>query len=475
MRAALYVRVSTEEQNLEGYSIEAQKNRCMSFIESQGDWYLSKVYADPGHSAKNLDRPAVQELMEGAKNKEFDVLVVYRLDRLVRSVLDLHNLLELFDKHNVKFKSVTEVFDTTTAMGRFFITLVGAMSEWERSNLSERVSFGMEQMTREGKWKGGHVGYGHMHIDGHMAINEDEARIVRMMYDWYLTGMSDRKIAKELRKRGIMTRGGAQWSESHVRYTLSNPKNKGDLRYGIEKEKSKQFVVEDIYPQIIDVDTFDKAMSIRESRRTFHGRQATSDHYFSGILTCSRCGRSMVGHMAKVNGKRLKNYVCLGRRHFECDMPSISERIIEHNFLQELRRGIESESINQIEEPAQDNADEIKALKRDLNKIKDRRKKWQYAWANEIMSDTEFQDRMQEEQELENDIQNQLNDLDEAQPHVVDEAVLEMMSDAVENWGNLESTEKKQLMQIAFDKIIVDKVETKKVLDRANIIEIVFK
>lgn len=475
MRVALYVRVSTEEQQEEGYSMEAQKNRCMSFIESQESWHLSKIYADPGRSAKNLDRPDVQKMIEGAKNNEFDVLVVYRLDRLVRSVLDLHQLLKIFDSYNVKFKSVTEAFDTTTATGRLFITLVGAMAEWERSNLGERVSFGMEQMTREGKWKGGHVGYGHMHIDGKMVVNEDEARIVRMMYDWYLSGMSDRKIASELRKRGIMTRGGAEWSESHVRYTLTNPKNKGDLRHGLYKEESKQFIVEDIYPPIVDESTFNRSMSVRDARRTSHSRQATSDHYFSGILTCARCGKSLVGHMTKANGIRRKNYVCIGKRHFECDMPSISERIIEHNFLKEIRRSIKNENINQIEEPVQDNTEDINMLKRDLNKIKERRKKWQYAWANDMMSDDEFQERMQEEQTLEDDLKAQLKKIDEPQPHVVDDAVLALVSDAAENWNSLEPVEKKQLLQIAIDEIIVDKVDSTKIMNRVDILEIVFK
>src|SRR5690606_1814187 len=104
--------------------------------------------------------------------------------------------------------SVTEVFDTTTAMGKFFITMVGAMAEWERNNLSERVSMGMEQLTREGNWKGGEVGYGHGREDGEMVINESEASFVRKMYYWYIKGLSDRKIAIKLNDLGVTTRKG---------------------------------------------------------------------------------------------------------------------------------------------------------------------------------------------------------------------------------------------------------------------------
>jgi site-specific DNA recombinase len=161
MRAVAYLRVSTEEQASEGFSLVAQEERCKSFIKSQGWDLVKEPYIDDGYSAKNLERPAIQQLINDLKNNEFDVIVVYRLDRLVRSVLDLHHLLQLFDKHQVAFKSVTEVFDTTTAMGRFFITLVAAMAQWERENLAERVLMGMERRALEGKRNGGNAPYGY--------------------------------------------------------------------------------------------------------------------------------------------------------------------------------------------------------------------------------------------------------------------------------------------------------------------------
>lgn len=148
MLARIYIRVSTDEQAREGFSLAAQEERCRQFAQSQG-WDVDKV-CDDGYSAKNLNRPAIQRAIRDVMAKKFDVLMVYRLDRLVRSVIDLHYLLDMFDKYGVKFKSVTEVFDTTTAMGRFFITLVGAMSQWERENLSERVRVGIERGFMEG-------------------------------------------------------------------------------------------------------------------------------------------------------------------------------------------------------------------------------------------------------------------------------------------------------------------------------------
>lgn len=476
MRAALYIRVSTREQ-LQGFSISGQKRQLAAYCESQG-WEIAGFYVEEGVSAKDTKRPELQRMINHIENDLIDVVLVSKLDRLTRSVLDLYNLLQIFEDNNCKFKSATEVYDTTSAIGRMFITLVASFAQFERERLAERVSFGMEQMTREGKWKGGHPGYGHSYINEKFVINEDEAKILRMMYDWYLNGMSDNKIAQELRKRSIPTRGGVEWSEAHVRYSLTNPKNKGDLRYGVNKNEEKQFTVENVYPPIIDENTFNKAQELRNARRTFHGKQATSDYYFSGVLKCSRCGNSFKGHTTNNDGKRHKAYMCLGKRDKKCDMPTTSERIIEHNFLKDLKKYIFDISESDIKGDASDENKnkKIRSIKRDLQKIKDRRKKWQYAWANEsmMMSDEDFQARMKEEQEKEDELKQQLEELHVEQPKIIDSDVIEIMADAVENWNLLEPLEKKQLIQIAIDKIVIERVDSKKVLDRVNVLEIVF-
>lgn len=153
-RAVDYDRVSTFEQATEGYSIASQSESNKKFIESQ-NWELIDRYVDDGYSAKNLNRPEMQRLIEDAQAKKFDVVVFYKLDRLVRSVSDLDKLLKIFDANNIAIRSVTEPFDTTTAMGRFLIILVAAIAQWERETISERVSLNILQKTKSGEWKGG--------------------------------------------------------------------------------------------------------------------------------------------------------------------------------------------------------------------------------------------------------------------------------------------------------------------------------
>ncbi len=170
MKTAVYVRVSTEEQVKEGYSISAQKERLDAYIKSQG-WELVSYYVDEGVSAKDTNRPELQRMLKNIEEGFIDVVLVYRLDRLTRSVLDLYQLLESFEKNGCHFKSATEVYDTTTAIGRLFITLVAALAQWERENLGERVRMGMTQKVREGEWHGSTPPYGYQLDNGSLVIN----------------------------------------------------------------------------------------------------------------------------------------------------------------------------------------------------------------------------------------------------------------------------------------------------------------
>lgn len=480
MRAALYIRVSTEEQSKEGYSLAAQKEKCSKFIESQPDWDLVKIYADPGVSAKDLKRPGVQQMLEDIKKGFFDVIVVYRLDRLVRRVLDLHNLLDDFEKNNVKFKSVTEVFDTTTAMGKFFITIVGAMAEWERDNLSERVSMGMEQIVREGKWKGGEVGYGHMwdRNDKVFVVVEEEAKYIQMMYQWSIEGDGDITIAHKLNEMGITTRQGNWWTNTAVGRILRNPKNYGTSKRGVRTHKQDSFLVDDVYPSIVSKETYDESMRVRKNRFRFSGRNVKNDFIYSGVLACSRCGSTFKGNRttAPKTGTEYKFYVCNNRPEKKCDCPSISEKLVEDKFIPNLRQAIDD--LSNVDIDLDDGNREIEEQKqfvsKELQKIKERRKKWQYAWANEAISDEDFSDRTAEESRKEKHYLSVLDKLERNKGESLPASSVVEVKKLIDNWKILNDQEKKQLLRSLVNRIVVDIDKSRQIDDRLKIKEIIF-
>lgn len=223
MRVTAYIRVSTEEQAQEGFSIPAQRDRLTAYAQSQG-WQIIGYYVDEGKSAKSTNRPELQRLLNDVRNNQVDIVLVYKLDRLTRSVLDLYQLLEVFEKHNCKFKSATELYDTTTALGRLFITLVAALAQWERENLGERVRMGMTEKVKQGEWHGSKPSYGYSYDpkEKKLLLNDDEVVILRKMFKWYINeGSGDRKIAVRLNELGHFSRKGKPWTENMVAKVLT--------------------------------------------------------------------------------------------------------------------------------------------------------------------------------------------------------------------------------------------------------------
>jgi len=462
MLARIYVRVSTDEQATEGFSLAAQEERCKQFVQSQG-WEVDEVYRDDGYSAKNLNRPAIQRLIRDVKAKKFDVLVVYRLDRLVRSVIDLHYLLDLFDKYNVKFKSVTEVFDTTTAMGRFFITLVGAMSQWERENLSERVRMGMEQAFLEGK-RYGSPPFGYRQEDGKLIIDPNEAAVVRWIFEQHKRhGM--RTIAWKLNQQGIKTRQGFAWSDTNVQYILTNPVYTGNIRYRPQGSKEKEIVIESNHEPIIPEEVFNETQKrIKERREAKSAKALTSDYPFTGVLICGRCGSAIVGGKTKMRSKKggpLYYYRCNNRfARGICDLPDMSERKLEQALFEHLNYIIQEVPPLEPPKPADDPArDRIKEIEAELERIKKRKRKWQEAFANDVITLEELRERTQEDREREELLKAELASIPKTEepPTMTREEFVEAIKNIRYVWKRATRRERKEMIHGLFRRIVVDK------------------
>jgi len=201
VRAAVYLRVSTEEQSREGYSIAAQRDRLLAFCKAQG-WDVVGIYADEGYSSATLDRPQLARLREDVKAGRVNLVLVWKVDRLSRRVSHLAALVDEFDRHNCAFRSVTEPFDTSHAAGRAFLQMLGVFAEFERELIRERTRHGIHQRIRAGHLHGRPEALGYRAPGNGQVwqVDEREAEVVRWIYRQYLSGVGSLRIAQALRE-----------------------------------------------------------------------------------------------------------------------------------------------------------------------------------------------------------------------------------------------------------------------------------
>jgi site-specific DNA recombinase len=208
MTAIGYVRVSTEDQAKEGVSLDNQKSKIEAYCQLK-DLELTEVVEDAGISAKNLRRPGVQRVLNLARKKQVDAIVVYKLDRIFRSTTDALETTKLFEKWGVSFHSIEETLDTQSAMGRFFFTLTAALAEMERHIIGERTKAALSHKRSRNEKTGGDVPYGYdLTSAGILIENDTEQRVIETIRRLNKDGYSLRRICRELEKEGHLTKRG---------------------------------------------------------------------------------------------------------------------------------------------------------------------------------------------------------------------------------------------------------------------------
>lgn len=345
MRVALYTRVSTEDQAREGYSLDVQRNFLLQFAKTYG-WQVvcsmngSEVYQDDGYTGGNMERPALQKLLEDARAKQFDLVVVYKQDRLSRKLKDLLFLLEELDNLEIGYKSATEPFDTTSSAGKMAIQMLGSYAEFERNRLTERIFPGMIEGVKKGHWQGArYVPYGFTHNKEtkKLEVNPEEAAIVKEIYSMYLSGKSTYRIAKHFYELGIVSRGGGRFQQKLIRDILKNktyfgtlvwnkynysPKNRthngtGKGYRAVKNETSKVIETPNAHPAIVtqkEYDAVQKLLAMKRKNNTV--RFKNTIYHLSGVLRCGICGCNYCGKMVMTNrAQNLKKpwYYCMSQ------------------------------------------------------------------------------------------------------------------------------------------------------------------
>ncbi|MDI6824688.1 MAG: recombinase family protein [Bacillota bacterium] len=298
MNAALYIRVSTEEQAREGYSIAAQKERLLSFCQAQG-WTPTGIYADEGHSGATLARPELSRLRRDAAQGNINLVLVWKVDRLSRKVAHLAQLVEEFDRHGVGLRSLTEPFDTSHAAGRAFLQMLGVFAELERENIRERSKLGIRKRVQQGFVHGRPTMIGYRFAGkGRVEIDPGGAEVVRWIFNQYLQGVGTLRIAQQLvqgvpgLQADILYREFRHVSPHSVRdrvaWILKNPIYAGWSTVNGERFPGR-------HQAIIDPETFERVQQLLQSRQKLPNRAHTSRYILTGLIFCGACGSPMFG------------------------------------------------------------------------------------------------------------------------------------------------------------------------------------
>ena len=330
VRCAIYTRVSTDHGlDQEFNSLDAQHDAASAYIRSQAHagWTLIRSrYDDGGYSGGSTDRPALQKLLEDIRARKIDVIVVYKVDRLTRSLADFAKLVELFDAHGVSFVSVTQQFNTTTSMGRLTLNVLLSFAQFEREVTSERIRDKIAASKRKGIWVGGPLPLGYELKDGKIIIIENEADRVRLIFRRYLEVGGVNQLVRDLRDRNFLTkvrplatgatRGGIPFGRGSLFYLLRNRFYIGEVKY-----KGEVFAGEQ--PAIMDHALFDavqQTLTDQWSHRTVMRNK--SDHLLTGLLF-DDAGHRMVPTHATKAGVRYRYYVSLPHLYGESKTASV--------------------------------------------------------------------------------------------------------------------------------------------------------
>lgn len=388
VRCAIYTRKSTDEGlDQEFNSLDAQRESAEAFIRSQqheGWVCLPERYDDGGFTGGNMERPALKRLLADIEAGEIDCVVVYKVDRLSRSLLDFARIMETFEKHGVSFVSVTQQFNTTNSMGRLTMNILLSFAQFEREIIAERTRDKMSAARRKGKWMGGGLvlGYDVAPRGGRLVVNEEEAAQVRAIYELYLEHRSLIPVVRELDRRGWRNkrwitkkgneRGGAPFTKNTLFRLLTNVIYIGKVSY-------KGTIYPGEHDAIVDAKVWKRVQELLRRNGRNGGKEVRNKYgaLLKGLLYCVPCNTAMVHtYTAKKNGRRYRYYVCLNaqqRGWDACATKSVNAHDLE-TFVVDHIRGLGSdgeivaETIRQVREKSEKRMIELERERRTLER-----------------------------------------------------------------------------------------------------------
>lgn len=340
-KAALYIRVSTVMQ-ADRDSLPLQRDDLINYSRYALNIEDYEIFEDAGFSAKNTDRPKYQEMMARVRNREFSHILVWKIDRISRNLIDFCEMYEEIKKYDAAFISKSEQFDTSSAMGEAMLKIILVFAELERKLTGERVLSVMIDRASKGMWNGARYPLGYNQVDGDdfPQIDEEEAKTVQYIFDLYEELRSSVKVARVLKKDGFKTKRDGEWRSKTISDILKNPFYVGDYRYnyrqsakGKKKKEDEWVLVTDNHPGIVARDQFERVQGILEDN--YRGdsqkqRESVKTSIFSKIILCGECGRHYIAGSDRIreNGLTPSRYRCVGYSHGDKCKGSIGDIVL---------------------------------------------------------------------------------------------------------------------------------------------------
>jgi site-specific DNA recombinase len=348
-RWAIYTRKSTEEGlDQEFNTLDAQRESAEAYIKSQAHegWQcLADRYDDGGFSGGNMDRPALRRLMADIEAGKVDCVVVYKVDRLSRSLLDFARMMEAFERHNISFVSVTQLFNTSTPMGRLMLNVLLSFAQFEREIISERTRDKIAATRRKGQWSGGRPLLGYDVVETKLVVNALEAQRVREIFELYLEHKGLVPVVEDLNRRDWTTkqwttrkgerRGGRPFTKNALYQLLTNVTYAGKVRYKREVHEGK-------HTAIVDAEVFRRVQLSLEGNGRRGGTGVRNKHgaLLCGLLRCGPCGCSMRHTFSVKGNRRYRYYVCAKAQQHgwkACPAPSLPAGEIEQFVVERIK------------------------------------------------------------------------------------------------------------------------------------------
>lgn len=311
MKAVIYKRVSSSIQVTDGASLEMQEERLKAYIFAQG-WDLTEIYEDAGLSGSDTNRPAFKKMISDAEKGKLDCIVVYKLDRLTRSVRDFHELAEKLDSLKINIVSVTQNLDTSSSVGRLLRNILVDFANFEREMIKERVMDSKYALAEKGVWLGGKTPYGYKAVNKKLVIVPEEIEVIKGMFEGYLKGYSMRELAEEYGK-----------TKAFVTFALRNPVYSGMLGYSKTRQKksknnkdskqrkdfSEMIIARGEHEGIVSEEMFWKVQELRKEKECVPGSRAVQQ-IFENMCKCE-CGENVYFYYNKHSEDRIyKTYRC---------------------------------------------------------------------------------------------------------------------------------------------------------------------